>query len=696
MTARCESAEPIVDRTLEKLGPDITIATPLGLGKPVHLLNAFYDRAKKNNTINLTVVTALSLARPDVEGPLEQRLLQPIFDRVFDDYPTLNYVSDLNRDAVPSNVEIKQFYVKAGSQLSNTHSQQNHINTNYTYAVRDSLKQGVNVIAQMVTPSRTIKSEPEPVHSLSCNADLTLDLLDRFEEPPYDQRDKLVLGQVNSQLPFMHGDCFLETQQFDALLDAKQHNHTLFGPPSEPLDKVDYAIGLHVSQLIRDQGTLQIGIGSLSDAIAKMLILRHNQNDNYEALADTFSYSTGEMDLINEIGGRGRFDDGLYASTEMLVRGFQKLLENGVLSRTVYNQIEVQRYVNQRDGDRTVEFELIERLLEKNIIRNELTEDDFRMLRRFGILGNSVSYSDGTLEFEEGSVLPADLSNDDTRMAIREQGLGKQLQDGIVAHAGFFLGPPSLYSYLRDLDDDCRRSLRMDRISFVNDLYGQQPLKEAQRRQARFVNSGMKVTLSGAVVSDALEDMRVVSGVGGQYNFVSMAQDLDGARSIIMLPSTRRSNGELESNIVWNYGHTTIPRHLRDIVVTEYGIADLRGLTDRAVVESMLSVTDARFKPDLVKKAKASDKLPDDWTLPESYRKNTPEMLDNWFDQATSRVGLPEFPFGSELTAEERDLAAALRNLRDKFESLNLSLGDVSVLKVLGGVPDRANRYLER
>ena len=61
------------------------------------------------------------------------------------------------------------------------------------------------------------------------------------------------------------------------------------------------------------------------------------------------------------------------------------------------------------------------------------------------------------------------------------------------------------------------------------------------RVDARFVNNAMMATLLGAVVSDGLEDGRVVSGVGGQYNFVAQAFALRGARSILALEATRRT-----------------------------------------------------------------------------------------------------------------------------------------------------------
>ena len=96
----------------------------------------------------------------------------------------------------------------------------------------------------------------------------------------------------------------------------------------------------------------------------------------------------------------------------------------------------------------------------------------------------------------------------------------------------------------------------------------------------------------GAAVSDGLDDGRVVSGVGGQYNFVAMAHALPGGRSALLLRSTREAGGEAESNIRWNYGHTTIPRHLRELYITEYGIADLRGQPDEDCIVAMAGVSD--------------------------------------------------------------------------------------------------------
>ena len=144
----------------------------------------------------------------------------------------------------------------------------------------------------------------------------------------------------------------------------------------------------------------------------------------------------------------------------------------------------------------------------------------------------------------------------------------------MLLHGGFFLGPKGFYAALRDLPEAERRLFNMTGVGFINQLYGEDgALRIAQRQHARFINTAMMITLTGAAVSDTLDDGQVVSGVGGQYNFVSMAHALPGAHSVLAVRSVRTKAGRTTSNLVYSYGHTTIPRHLRDVVITEYGIA---------------------------------------------------------------------------------------------------------------------------
>jgi hypothetical protein len=115
---------------------------------------------------------------------------------------------------------------------------------------------------------------------------------------------------------------------------------------------------------------------------------------------------------------------------------------------------------------------------------------------------------------------------------------------------------------------------------------------------------------------------------------------------------------------LWNYGHTTIPRHLRDIVVTEYGIADLRGKTDRDVIAAMLAIADSRFQEELLRRAKDAGKIEKNFELPAACRDNTPERIARVLGQARAQGLLPPFPFGSDFTPAEERLIPALKLLR--------------------------------
>lgn len=48
----------------------------------------------------------------------------------------------------------------------------------------------------------------------------------------------------------------------------------------------------------------------------------------------------------------------------------------------------------------------------------------------------------------------------------------------------------------------------------------------------------------------------------------------------------------------------TVPQHLRDLIITEYGIADIHGKTDEEVIKEMLAVADARCQPALLARAR--------------------------------------------------------------------------------------------
>jgi len=207
----------------------------------------------------------------------------------------------------------------------------------------------------------------------------------------------------------------------------------------------------------------------------------------------------------------------------------------------------------------------------------------------------------------------------------------------------------------------------------------------------------MMQTLDGAAVSDGLDDGRVVSGVGGQYNFVAMAHDLPEARSILVLRSTRESGTDTVSNIVFSYGHCTIPRHLRDIVVTEYGIADLRGQPDEQVYLALIRIADSRFQAGLLKQAQDAGKVNAAFTLPQTWQNNTPASINQALE-ASGTVSLFEaFPFGCDFTDDELKLGKALKMLKADTATTTGKLATLTQALIgAGGEPEDSERLLAR
>jgi acyl-CoA hydrolase len=516
------------------------------------------------------------------------------------------------------------------------------------------------VVAQQVSAG-TIDGRPHL--SLSCNPDLTLDIVHGLRERAATHGLAIAcVAQINDELPFMYGDAVVKPEFFDYVVDNAHQHYSLFCPPKGSVTDADYMIGVYGSALVRDGGELQVGIGALGDAVVYALMLRHQDNARYQHVLDTLGVRTRFANEVARIGDAQPFQQGLFAATEMLVDGFMQLFEAGIIKRKVYDDLALSRLLNEGRIDERVTAELLDLLRVRKAIDRVLTAPDFDYLVHFGILRPELRYGDGHVELPTGERFVPDLDDPAAREQLNRW-LGSTLQHGAVIHAGFFLGPQAFYRWLRELPEAKRRLIDMRSVTRINQLYGHEAIDRLHRRDARFLNTCMKLTLLGAAASDALDNGTVVSGVGGQYNFVAMAHELPGGRSVLQLRSTRLESGELRSNLVWSYGHTTIPRHLRDIVITEYGIADLRGRTDEECVQAMLQICDSRFQPELMREAKRAHKLRASYELPSLHRNNHPTVYGEQLARLRPEGLFPELPFGTDLTADEQRLAKALRKL---------------------------------
>jgi acyl-CoA hydrolase len=659
-----------VDAVLRRVGRHIVLAMPLGIGKPIALANEFYRRALRDPTIELTIMTALSLLKPVARPGLEQRLLTPLVERVFGSYVEPDYARAVLQDAVPNNVRIVEFFLTPGAYLNSQHAQRHYLSANYTHVAREVMARGVNVIAHLLA-RRTVDGQISL--SFGSNPDVTPDLLPLIAPARRAGRDIVMVGETHAQMPFMGGHAQVDPQHFDFLIDDPRYDYDLFCPPNPSVGTAEHAIGIYASSLVRDGGTLQVGIGELGDALVHALLLRHQQNGAWRAALAALG-THGAAGLIRAEGGEAPFDAGLFAATEMFVYPLIELYRAGILRRRVFDNLPLERLLCGGEiGERFDERILA--LLAAAGAGPRLDAAQFAQLQHYGVFRAEVQFAGGRARAPGGEWIAADLADPESRALLAGQCLGRELRNGQLLHAGFFLGPRGFYAALRELPEGERAQFGMRGVAFVNQLYGaDQELRILQRRDARCVNSAMLVTLLGAAVSDALESGKVVSGVGGQYNFVAMAHALPGARSILCVRATRTRHGRTTSNIVWSYGHETIPRHLRDLVITEYGIADLRGRTDEEIIAALLNVADSRFQPALLARAQAAGKIGADYRIPDEYRNNLPQRLEGALQPQRARGYFSEYPFGTDLTAEEIVLARALRWLESRTGSAGARL----------------------
>ena len=654
-----------VDAVLRRVGPRIVLALPLGIGKPNPLVNEFYRRALRDSTIDLTILTALSLLKPVARSALEARLLAPLAARVFGTYVEPEYARAMQSDTLPPNIRIVEFFLAPGAFLNSRHAQRHYLSANYTHVARDCLARGVNVMAQLVA-RRMVNGELQL--SFGSNADVSVDLLPLIEEARATGRDIVMVAQTHTQMPFMTGRSLVDPGRFDFLIDDPRYDYDLFCPPNPPLGTVDHAIGVYASALVRDGGTLQIGIGELGDSLVYALLLRHQQNAAWRGALQALGTAT-VTPLIHAAGGEAPFCAGLFACTEMFVDQLLELYRAGILCRRVYDSLPIERLLGSgQTGERF--DERILGLLAAAGAGPVLSSAEFADLKCHGVFREDVEFADARMRAAGGEWIAANLADPASRARLAAECLGSELRNGQVLHAGFFLGPRGFYAALRELPEGERAQFGMRGVAFVNQLYGaDQELRILQRRAARCINTTMMVTLLGAAVSDALENGQVVSGVGGQYNFVAMAHALPGARSILCVRATRTRHGHTTSNIIWNYAHQTIPRHLRDLVVTEYGIADLRGRTDEEIIIALLNVADSRFQDALLSRARSAGKIRADYRIPEAFRNNLPQRLTRALRGHRQQGYFSEYPFGTDLAEEEIVLARALKFLAGRASS---------------------------
>lgn len=191
---------------------------------------------------------------------------------------------------------------------------------------------------------------------------------------------------------------------------------------------------------------------------------------------------------------------------------------------------------------------------------------------------HSEMFSDGVVDLYEAGVINNKV---------------KTLHPGKMV-VTFLMGTRSLYDFVHD-----NPIVEMHSVDYTNN-----PYIIGQNDQLISINSALQVDLYGQVCADTI-GYRQYSAVGGQVDYVRGARLSRGGKSIIALPSTA-SGGKLSRIAVHQEegAAVTTSRNDVDYVVTEYGIAGLRGKTIRQRANALIEIAHPQFREELRAEAK--------------------------------------------------------------------------------------------
>ncbi len=156
----------------------------------------------------------------------------------------------------------------------------------------------------------------------------------------------------------------------------------------------------------------------------------------------------------------------------------------------------------------------------------------------------------------------------------------------------FAAGVPELYTWLHEND-----AVRFLPVKVVNS-----PELISQNRHMVTINGALAVDLAGQVVADTINGTQF-SGIGGHEDFVSGPGLSADGRSLICVPSSTIVNGELMSRVVPKLPSGSVvstPRHQVDVVITEYGAAELQGRTIRERALALAAIGHPDMRDDLL------------------------------------------------------------------------------------------------
>ncbi|MBS4536741.1 acetyl-CoA hydrolase/transferase family protein [Clostridium sp. D2Q-14] len=260
-------------------------------------------------------------------------------------------------------------------------------------------------------------------------------------------------------------------------------------------------------------------------------------------------------------------------------------------------------------GDNFIHISDLDYIVENSHPVIELTPGKIREVeKKIGKYCASLIDDGSTLQLGIGSIPDAVLLflKDKKDLGIHSEmisdGVVELVESGVITNkkktihpgksvATFLMGSKRLYDYANN-----NPSIEMHSVDYVNN-----PAVIMKNYKMVSINSCVQVDLMGQVASESV-GLKQISGVGGQVDFIRGASMGEDGRSIIAMPSTAAKGKVSKIVPLLDKGATvTTSRNDVDFIVTEYGIAKLKGKTLRERAEALINIAHPDFRVDLAK-----------------------------------------------------------------------------------------------
>ncbi len=100
VTVTCQSAEQTARTIVERVGSEVVLGLPIGIGKTTHVADALFELATRESSISLTIFTGLTLEPPQGQSELEKRFLEPLVERLYTDWPVPRYAKCCSNSSI--------------------------------------------------------------------------------------------------------------------------------------------------------------------------------------------------------------------------------------------------------------------------------------------------------------------------------------------------------------------------------------------------------------------------------------------------------------------------------------------------------------------------------------------------------------------------------------------------------------------